>query len=414
MSNLRKSSRYAEVVLVAALVALALLARWAGGHVITDDMRIFFQWYNQLKRHGLGTEIGNYNAPFLYLLAILIYLPGSVLFKIKAAFMVFDVVLAFYTYKIVGLRWPGRRIPVAAALMMVLLPTVVINASLYGQMDSMWAAFAVGGVYYLLRDKPWHAVAFCTIALAVKPQGIFVFPVLLLLALAGRLPWRTLLAAPAVFVALDLPAILAGRDPIELLTIYDMGRQARHVPGLSLRAPSLYAFVPPGGPTDAIRLLGYVFTAAIVLGICWVLIARAVELTRERVVLVATLFALLLPFLLPGMHERYFFLADAMTLILAVFRPRLWFVPLIVQAASLLAYGHYLIGNSPLPPMTVAATMMLAALLVLGHALLREAFAEVTPEPVAESLDAEWAALNEPEAVSPPAATPEPLPVRPA
>jgi Gpi18-like mannosyltransferase len=302
---------------------------------------------------------------------------------------------------------------------MVLLPTVVINASLYGQMDSMWAAFAVGGVYYLLRDKPWHAVAFCTAALAVKPQGIFVFPVLLLLALAGRLPWRTLLAAPAVFVALDLPAMLAGRDPIELLTIYDMGRQARHVPGLSLRAPSLYAFIPPGGPTGTIRMLGYVFTAAIVLGICWVLIARAVEMTRERIVLVATLFALLLPFLLPGMHERYFFLADVTTLVLAVYRPRLWFVPLIVQAASLLAYERYLIGSGPLQlPMTVPATMMLGAVVVVGYVLLRDAFAEPAPdepEAGAESLDAEWAAeLLRLEPASPPAATPEPLPVRPA
>ncbi|HEY1319890.1 MAG TPA: glycosyltransferase 87 family protein, partial [Streptosporangiaceae bacterium] len=264
MSNPRKSTRHAEVAIVAALIVLALAARWAGGREITDDMKIFFQWYNQLKRAGgwpgLGTEIGNYNAPFLYPLAILIYLPGPVLLKIKAAFMVFDVVLAFYTYKIVALRWPGHRIPLAAALTMLLLPTVVINASLYGQMDSMWAAFAVGGVYYLLRDKPWHAVAFCTIALAVKPQGIFVFPVLLLLALAGRLPWRTLLAAPAVFVALDLPAIVAGRNPIELLTIYDLGRQARNVPGLGIRVPSLYAFFPPGGPVGTIRLLGYVFT----------------------------------------------------------------------------------------------------------------------------------------------------------
>jgi Gpi18-like mannosyltransferase len=245
----------------------------------------------------------------------------------------------------------------------------VINASFYGQMDAMWAAPALGGVYYLLRDKPWHGIALCGVALAVKPQGIFVFPVLLLLALAGRLPWRTLLAAPAAMAALALPAVVFGRDPIDLLTIYDLERQAQHVPALSLRAPSLYAFVTTAGSrADTVRLLGIALTAAIVLGICWVLVARAVELDRTRVVTAATLFALLLPFLLPGMHERYFFLADVMTLILAVYRPRLWYVPLLVQAASLLAYRPYLFERSE--SMTLPAAMMLAAVLVVGHALL--------------------------------------------
>jgi Gpi18-like mannosyltransferase len=198
-------------------------------------------------------------------------------------------------------------------------------------------------------------------------------------------------------VALDLPAIVAGRSPIELLTIYDLGRQARNVPGLGVRLPSLYAFLPAGGPVGTIRTLGYILTAAIVLGICWVLIARAAAMTRDRVVLAATLFALLLPFLLPGMHERYFFLADAMTLILAVHRPRLFFVPLLVQAGSLLAYQAYLMGR-PMLPMTVAASLMLAAVIVVGYVLIRDE---------EDDLDAELDELTRR------AATPAPLPARP-
>jgi hypothetical protein len=36
---------------------------------------------------------------------------------------------------------------------MALLPTVVVNASLYGQMDAMWASFALGGVYLPARGR---------------------------------------------------------------------------------------------------------------------------------------------------------------------------------------------------------------------------------------------------------------------
>jgi Gpi18-like mannosyltransferase len=404
VQNTPKHTPHAEAVLVAALLLLAVLARAAGWQVRTEDMHIFFQWYYQLREagwRGLGTEIGNYNAPFIYLLGVVGVLPGPLLVKMKAVFVLFDAVLAFFSYRIVGLRWPGRRIPTAAALLVLLLPTVVINASFYGQMDAAWASCALGGVYFLLRGKPWSGVALCGIAVAVKPQGVFVVPLLLLLALAGRLPWRTLLAAPAVFVALDLPAILAGRDPVELLTVYDLGRQAQNGSALSRHAPSIYAFVPAGRYDDAIRLLGLAGTAAIVLGICWVLIARAVALTDLRVVTVTALFALLLPFLLPGMHERYFFLADVTTVVLAVFRPRLWFVPLLVQAGSLLAYQPYLFGRAALP-MTDAATLMLAAVIVLGYVLLRDAFAPA---------DAGGGRLVR--VISRPAGRPVPLPVRP-
>src|SRR4051812_10921667 len=230
MPNVRKPPPYAEWLLVAGLAALAVLARRAGWWIKTNDTTIFFEWVQQMRAagvwHGIGRPIGNYNAPFLYLLTIVIYLPGPFLLKIKAIFVVFDLVLASFTYKIVALRFDGRRIPAAAALAMLLLPTVVINASWYGQMDAMWASFALGGVYFLMRDRPWVAVSLCAASLAIKPQGIFIFPLLLLLALGGRLPWRTLLAVPAVFLLLDIPALLAGRSPMDLLTVYDMDRQA--------------------------------------------------------------------------------------------------------------------------------------------------------------------------------------------
>jgi len=382
----RQPSPYAEALLIAALAAIAVLARWAGWREKTDDMNIFFQWYNQMKANGglqgLGTEIGNYNAPFLYCLWAVMHLPGPLILKIKAVWCVFDVLLAVFAYRVVALHRPGRRVPALAALATVLLPTVVLNASLLGQVDAMWAAFALGGVYYLLRDRPWLGVALCGVSFAFKPQGVFIFPLLFVLALTGKIKWRTLLAVPAVFVALDLPAILLGRNPVELLTIYGMGRQARNVDLLTHRAPSLYAFIPENARSGSLRTVGYLLAAAVVLGVIFVLVVRAVEWTRPRLLLAAAFFALLMPYLLPGMHERYFYLADVLTLMLAFYRPRLWYVPVLVQAGSLLSYVEYLAAGSPrLLPLAVPATLMLAALLIIGYHLLSDAFADAPAEP---------------------------------
>ena len=369
----------AELLLIGVLVVLALAVRWAGRHEITPDMRIFYVWYGKLDKAGgfagLRQEIGNYNAPFLYLFAVLTYLPGSTLIKIKLTWFLFDVLLVYFTYRIVALRWDGWRIPTLAALVMAFLPTVVVNSSFYGQCDAIWGAFALGGLYFLLRGRQWWGVALFTVALAFKPQAIFIFPVLLLLVLAGRLRWRTLLAVPVVYIALDLPAIIAGRDPVELLTLYSPSRQSQYVPALTSNAASMWAFVPVTTRLDTLKTLGYVFAAILVIGVIYTLIASRVRLGPKRIVTAAALFVALVPFVLPGMHERYFYLADVLTVVLAFYRPRLWFVPLIVQAASLLSYLPFLFWNTshgPLVGLKVLATMMLAAVLITGYALLND------------------------------------------
>jgi Gpi18-like mannosyltransferase len=386
----RFRARPAEAVLLGGLLAVAVFLRWAARHELTYDMLVFIRWYHELDDGGriraLNRQIGNYNAPYLYLLVLTTYLPGAVLVKIKTAYAVFDALLAFFAYKIVAVHRPGRT-AVAAALVVLLLPTVVINASFWGQTDSMWASFALGSLYFLLRDRQWWAVVSFAVAFAVKPQAIVFLPVLLLCALAGRLRWRTLIAAPAVYLLLDLPAILLGRDPVELLTVYDPGRQSGYAPtALSLHAPSIFAFFPEDAMTDpfysvdarvaTLRTMGYAFTVALVLGTCYPLVARRVPLTAVRLVTAATMFAVLVPYTLPGMHERYFYLGDVLTVVLAWYRPRLWYVALLVQVASLGAYTVPLFGwfhDGPSAFMMGLAVLMGTAAVALVHTVVQDA-----------------------------------------
>jgi Gpi18-like mannosyltransferase len=379
MPALPKPAVRAEWLLIVALAGLAVLARLAGLHQDTGEINQMAVWSHRLVAgggwHGLSERIGNYNAPFLYLLLLATYLPGPLMIKIKLVWTLFDVVLAYFTYKLVGLARPGGRIPVVAALIVVFLPTVVLNAAYIGQIDAMWASFSVGALYFLLRDRYWWALSLCGVAVALKPQGIFIFPLVGLLLLAGHVPWRSLLAVPAVYLALDVPALLIGRDPRELLTIYSPLRQAKVISRLTYEAPSVYNFIPASPDRiDSIKTLGEILLAALILGIYYVLIVRRVELTRDRIVAVSALFAILVPFLLPGMHERYFFLADVTSVALVFFRPRLWYVPLLVESASFLSYLPFLFHRrGEFLPMAIPSTLMLAALIIVGYQVLRDA-----------------------------------------
>ena len=368
-----RSIPVAEWVLLAALLLIAVATRYVGRDYVTGDMQIFFDWYAHLRANGLDSAVGNYNAPFLYLLMLAGWLPGELLYDLKAIFVLFDVVLAWFVFRIVGLRHGGWRVPAAAALITAFLPTVVVNASMYGQCDSIWASFAVGALYFFLRDRPWLAVTFCALAYAVKPLGIFIFPLLALLLLAGRVPWRTLIALPLVYVAVDVPIMLLGRDPVEVLTLYfhQLDDPAR----LTRGGPTAFQFFDVRVGALEMASLGTLLAGAAVLGICWVLIATRTDLTPTRIVTAAACFAIVVPFLQPRMHERYFYLADVLTLLLAFHVPRRWYLPVIVQVSSFLSYLPFMLRGGP--PGTYLdrkwlAALMAVALVLTAYELLRD------------------------------------------
>src|SRR2546430_17452850 len=62
----------------------------------------------------------------------------------------------------------------------------------------------------------------------------------------------------------------------------------------------------------------------------------------------ATLTLTIVPYVLPKMHERYFFPAGAMAFLLAVARPSTWPIVVLIQAANLCSYTLFLLGYSHL------------------------------------------------------------------
>jgi Gpi18-like mannosyltransferase len=339
-------SPLARGMLVVLVVGFAVAVRVAMfRYQSMDYLTSLSRWYEFIAGNGgfraLRYEFANYNVPYLYLLAALTYLPIPALTGIKLISVAFDLLLAYFVYRIVNLRYPGSWPPVLAGAIVLFLPTVATNSALWAQSDSVYAAFAVGGLYYVLRSRPWLACAFFGLAFAVKLQAVFVFPLLLLLVLARRMPWRALLAVPAVYLALDVPALLLGASPRQLLTVYVS--QADQYGQLTLNAPSVYQFVPSGADVSLLHTAGVVVTGLVVLALIGVVVLSRVELTPTRIVLAATTSAILVPFLLPSMHERYFYLADVLSVVAAFFLPRrLWALPVLVQTASFLAYVQVL------------------------------------------------------------------------
>ena len=344
----QSTSRRAAVISIVVVAAFAV--RMAFFHFQSGDYTAYFgPWFQYIASHGgfhaLKTNFSNYNVPYLYLLAIPTYTPVSALLAVKLVSVVFDFLLGFFVYKIVGLRHPGTWWPVLAGAVTLFLPTVVVNSAMWGQVDAMYSSLSLGGLYFVLRKKPWLACVFFGLAFAFKLQAVFIFPLLLVLVLRRYVPWRCLVAIPLVYAMLDIPALLLGASPHDLLTVYTS--QTDTYDQLTLNAPNLYQYIGNETTSHTLRTVAVVVTGVVVLALVVAAIASRAELTPLRIILAATVSAIVVPFLLPEMHERYFYLADALTVISAFYLPRrLWPLPILEQFASFFAYLPFLLMTS--------------------------------------------------------------------
>ncbi|MEV6298743.1 hypothetical protein AB0M02_04980 [Actinoplanes sp. NPDC051861] len=388
MSVFRSRVARPEVFLIVALVAVAAAVRFVGFSTVSPDYAVFIRpWAEFIAANGgfeaLSEDFANYSMPYLYLLTGMVWLdthlPVGLLFLVKLVSVAFDVMLAYYTARIVALR-ADLRLAALAGVVVLLLPTVVLNGAYWAQCDAIYAAFTVAGVYHLLRDRPWLAMILVGVAFSFKLQTVFLFPVLMVLVLAGRLLWYQLAVIPAVYVVLTVPAWFAGRPFADLMLIY--ANQSGQYGALTLNAPSVYAFfkVAPA-LMGTLKTAGSLLAIGAVLALAYLVLIRRVRLDDLGVVLLAATSALLVPFLLPGMHERYFMLAEVLTVIAAFWVPRrMWFVPVLVQFATFLAYANYLFKSGvSVVDLRVLALLTLGALVATTSALLRHRSLAPTP-----------------------------------
>lgn len=95
------------------------------------------------------------------------------------------------------------------------------------------------------------------------------------------------------------------------------------------------------------------------------------EITPDMTLDLALFFAIFLPFVMPKIHERYFFIADMFSILYAARYKDRRFMPLLVVSASMMSYLPYLTRQRPVDERALGL-MMLAALVVVSRDILRK------------------------------------------
>ncbi|MBI1178877.1 DUF2029 domain-containing protein [bacterium] len=363
----------AKFLWIYAIVAGSLLLRLSLVNFESGDYRLFLSsWYDFFVEHGQWHGLGMrqpdaiYAPLYLYLISMSTLLPLPKLFAIKLISLIGDYIAAWYVWRL-GKRFsPQGWAPWVAMTAFLFLPTVVMNGAIWGQCDILYTAGFLASLFYLIEKRPVAALVAFGFSCAFKPQAIFWCPSLAGLLVAGRLPWKWIWIPGAVYIGCALPALLAGKPVMDAL--WRWGSDFRS--DLTAGAPNWYQWVSVDQSTVLWWLgivLTLVVTALFVIGIQ----RTAADPFHEnrRLVSWALLSVLFPPFFLPWMHDRYFFPADVLSVLYAVFVRGGWRVAILVQFASAFAYLPFLFHTEPVPlPLLSLVTMVALGLVVVEFA----------------------------------------------
>lgn len=392
--------------LIAAIILslLALAVRYSLMPYPSNDMIGFiFPWIKNFRLNGhlayLSHMQGDYPPAYMIILALFSYVDSGPLITsygnalnypyplydmimVKTLSFVFDFFLAYGCYKIVKkVKKDSPVLQFLAFVVPLFLPTVCLNSGLWGQCDAIYISFIVWCVYYTLKEDARKASIMLGLSLAFKLQAIFIIPFLGFLWLRKKFKLRYFFLTFGVVFLTFLPCYAAGApflSPFEKYLNLTMEYAAPNY-----NSGSLYSFiqnifwtqkgdVSTQIPTyDLIHFAGIFFGLACAFASLYFFYARKIRPTKEAMVLIAAFYAIMIPFVLPHMHERYFYMADIFILLYCLTNKKRYWLILLMQFSSVISYMPFLLntyfissfGDHSLRIATIANAIIIAVLL---------------------------------------------------
>lgn len=144
------------------ITILALIIRYELRDFASGDYDHFLSsWFNTIQQKGgmvaLKENIGDYNIPYLVIMAILTYLPVNSLFSIKAVSIIFDLIGGLAVAKLVTMltkeKETSKLMGLIAYAIFLFMPTVWLNSAAWAQCDIIYTTFILISLICLFKEK---------------------------------------------------------------------------------------------------------------------------------------------------------------------------------------------------------------------------------------------------------------------
>jgi Gpi18-like mannosyltransferase len=364
-----------ENIIFVAVCLIAFRIRLSFFPYISGDYGTFLKpWMEKIDTDGFSAfkeAFFNYTPLYVYILGIGVALKVNFLFWVKIVSVFFDFVLSYFVAKIVEIKYP--KLFKLVFMVTLMLPATIFNGSMWGQCDSIYGSFVVASLYFLLKNDHFKSAFFFALSLCLKLQGVFFAPVFLILIITKNLPKKFILTVSTLFVVLYLLMIfpisqnfIFGSDARPLLDSTSEIKNGVVVPvsktdGLLTIYTSqskAYSNLVMGGIPNVYQWISndkyeYFYQAGLGIALVGVLLVayyfvnnKITNLDNDAIIKLSLLSVLIVPYLLPKMHERYMFLADILAITYSFWFPKKFWVGVIVSIISLSVYISGVIGGN--------------------------------------------------------------------
>lgn len=376
------TDNYSKIFLITVILLSLIIRLYFVPWHSSDYNTHLKNWFIHFQENGFSGfkniyDIANYPALYMIIICLISFLPDfsievlpdlSIILYIKLVSIIADYFLAYMVYKIIKYYTNKEYMALISLACVLFSPIVLFNSALIGQADGIYSSFIILSLYLFYKEKYAKAFLIYGIAFALKLQSIFILPFIILLYIKNRFHLKYFLLILIPHIISSLIATIFGANFIKALTI--LGGQTH--PNLSNRAPSLPALIFRGAPFE--QFYKYMFmTFFIILAIMlctiflYMFIKQKNKLNLDTFILWALTISFSMPFILPSMHERYFYISEILALIYAFIKPKYAYITVLLYFAtfSRYVYSSYL---QEFP----AAVLMLIVFVLLMRTLIKE------------------------------------------
>ncbi len=179
---------YIIAVIAAAFIARVICAVMYRGH--DTDMSCFTAWSDMIFKDGISSfytsaSFHDYPPGYMYILYIIgavksLFNPqeGALYLLIKFPSIVIDLLSGIFIYKLAKKKFSDAVSAIFAALY-VFNPAVILNSSLWGQVDTVYTILAVLMIYFISEKRMIPSYFIFALCIFVKPQAFIFTPLII-------------------------------------------------------------------------------------------------------------------------------------------------------------------------------------------------------------------------------------------
>ncbi|MDO4535942.1 MAG: hypothetical protein Q4B63_09055 [Clostridium perfringens] len=353
------------ILFIGIISIIAIIIRYSFFNIVSADYTYFLKdWFDILKSNGgifaIKDHIGNYTAPYMYILAILTYLPIKSLYSIKIVSIIFDFIGAgtcgLIVHKLCEKRKNRKLLSVITYAVVLFSPTVILDSAAWGQCDIIYTTFVLISLYFLFDKKYTKAFIFLGLAFSFKLQTIFILPLYIILYFKDEdMSILNFLMIPVSIFLINIPALLLGRPISSFISQYMT--QIGQYKELTMNLTNIYTFVPDY--YNVFATAGIIFTIFIFAILTMFIISYKFKMNNKIILQIGILSILICNYFLPSMHDRYIFMAGVLAIIYFFVDNRKWYIPLGIMGTSFFCYINYLFDYLMFPKQIMAIVFLL-------------------------------------------------------